>query len=39
MGQCGEEELRGDLISLYTSLKECCGKVRVGLCSQVTVIG
>ena len=33
-----KRKLKGDLI-LYNHLKECCGKVEVGLFSQVTVIG
>jgi len=37
-GQCGEEELRGDLIVLYNFWKEVVARW-VGLCSLVTVIG
>jgi len=30
---------RGDLTVLYNSLKGGCGKVGVGICSQVIVMG
>jgi len=36
--QSEEEELRGDLIALYSDLKGDCGEGGVGLCSQLTVI-
>ena len=34
-----KRRLRGDLLSLYKSLRGGCGKVGIGLCPQVTAIG
>ena len=34
-----EEELRGDLITLYSDMKGHCGKVGVDIFPQITAIG